>query len=349
MIRVGVVGATGYTGAELIRIIANHPKVELSAITSRQYAGRKFSDIYPSMTGIIDRVCEKLSMNDSNDFNNFCKKVDFVFLALPHKISMKFAPEFIDRNIKVVDLSADFRFNDVSKYEQHYQPHTAKKLLEKSVYGLCEIYHNKISNADIVGNPGCYPTSILLPLLPLIADNIIQPDSIIADSKSGVSGAGRSLSLGTHFCEVNEAFKAYNIAKHRHIPEIEEILSIEANKEVGIVFAPHLLPISRGMLSTIYAKLSENITTADVENSLKSKYSQKPFIRICSNLPNVSNVQGTNYCDIGFTIDKRKKQLILVSVIDNLVKGAAGQAIQNMNIMLGINETTGLLQTPFTI
>ena len=338
MLKVGIVGATGYTGAELIRILSNHPKVKLSTITSRQYAGSKFSDIYPAMAGRVDNICEELVIDE------FCNKVDFVFLALPHKISMKFAPEFINRNLKVVDLSADFRFNNVLQYEKYYQPHTAKELLAQSVYGLCEIYHNEIRYANLVGNPGCYPTTILLPLFPLIINNIIKTDLIIADSKSGVTGAGRSLSLGTHFCEVNEGFKAYNIGKHRHTPEIEEILSIGANKDINITFAPHLLPISRGMLSTIYTEIADNVTTYDVENCLKSYYAQKPFVRIVAadTFPNVSNVQNTNYCDIGFTIDKKQKRLILVSVIDNLGKGAAGQAVQNMNIMLGINETEGL-------
>ncbi|MBU4415548.1 MAG: N-acetyl-gamma-glutamyl-phosphate reductase, partial [Proteobacteria bacterium] len=232
MVRVGIVGATGYAGAELVRILSGHPDVELTVLTSRQYAGEKFDKIYPSMAGIVDLSCEKLSID------SFCERTDVVFIALPHKVAMQLVPEFIKRDKKIIDLSADFRFKDVSLYESFYQEHTAADLLEKAVYGLCEIYFEKIKSATLIGNPGCYPTSVILPLVPLIKSNFLDVDSIIADSKSGVSGAGRSLSLTTHFCEVNESFKAYKVAVHRHNPEMEEVLSIEAGRPVNITFVP---------------------------------------------------------------------------------------------------------------
>ncbi|MBT7697195.1 MAG: N-acetyl-gamma-glutamyl-phosphate reductase [Desulfobacterales bacterium] len=345
MIRVGIVGATGYAGAELVRILSGHPDVELAVLTSRQYAGVPFEEIYPAMSGIVGLVCEEYEQD------SFCDKVDFAFTAVPHKIPMKLIPGLIDRGIKVVDLSADFRFNDVLKYEEHYQPHTAKDLVDKSVYGLCEVYHKKVKNASLVGNPGCYPTSLILPLAPLIKSGIIDTNTIISDSKSGVSGAGRSVSLTTHFCEVNESFKAYKVAEHRHNPEMEEVLSDIAERQVLITFVPHLIPISRGMLTTVYATLNNDSSPDEIRSCLTSFYKESPFVRICPEniMPNISSVRGTNYCDIGFTIDKRVNRIILVSVIDNLVKGAAGQAVQNMNIMLGLKETKGLDNVPFPI
>lgn len=345
MIRVGIIGATGYAGAELVRILCGHPDIELTILTSRQYAGVAFETVFPSMTGSVGLVCENLSMD------NICEKADVVFTALPHKIPMEIVPELIFRGKKVIDLSADFRFKNSTTYEAHYQQHTAKDLLEKSVYGLCEIYFDKIKNADLVGAPGCYPTSVLLPLLPLLKHNYIDTHTIIADSKSGVSGAGRSLSLASHFCEVNESFKAYKAAEHRHNPEMEEVLSIEAGLPVNLTFVPHLVPMTRGILTTLYATPIEGIDLKDIEDCLTSFYSGRPFVRICreSRLPDTRNVRGTNYCDIGFKIDERNQRLILISAIDNLVKGASGQAVQNMNIMLGLDETAGLLMVPFPI
>jgi N-acetyl-gamma-glutamyl-phosphate reductase len=345
MVRVGIVGATGYAGAELVRILSGHPDVELTVLTSRQYAGERFDKIYPAMTGVVDLVCEKLSID------SFCERVDIVFVALPHKVAMQLVPDFIKHDKKVIDLSADFRFKDVSSYESFYQKHTAADLLEKSVYGLCEVYFEKIKDAILIGNPGCYPTSVILPLVPLIKGDLLDVDSIIADSKSGVSGAGRSLSLTTHFCEVNESFKAYKVAAHRHNPEMEEVLSIEAGKPVNITFVPHLVPMTRGMLTTIYANLVKDIGPEDIINVIDSFYSESFFIRICKEgrMPNTLNVKGTNFCDIGFKLDERNKRVILISAIDNLVKGASGQAVQNMNIMLGLNETAGLAATPYPI
>jgi len=345
MIRVGVIGATGYAGAELVRILSGHPGIELTILTSRKYAGEKFDDIYPSMAGSVDLVCEEF------DADNVCKRADVVFMALPHKLPMEFIPGLIRLEKKVIDLSADFRFHDASKYEACYQQHTAKDLLERSVYGLSEIYHEKIKNADLIGNPGCYPTSVLLPLIPMLKSKLIDFNTIVADSKSGVSGAGRSLSLTTHFCDANESFKAYKVAEHRHNPEMEEILSLESGQDVNITFVPHLVPMTRGMLTTIYAELLKGVSSDDIKNCFSSFYSGSPFIRICpeGKFPDTLHVRGTNYCDIGFKLDLRNNRVILISAIDNLVKGAAGQAVQNMNIMLGLDETEGLMHVPFPV
>jgi N-acetyl-gamma-glutamyl-phosphate reductase len=345
MIRVGIIGATGYAGAELVRILCGHPDVELTILTSRQYAGIKFDEIFPSMAGSVDLVCEVLSVD------RVCESADIIFTALPHKIPMEIVPHLISRGKKVIDLSADFRFKNSTTYEAYYQQHTAKDLLDKSVYGLCEVYFEQIKNATLVGAPGCYPTSVLLPLLPLLKRNLIDVQTIVADSKSGVSGAGRSLSLTTHFCEVNESFKAYKVAEHRHNPEMEEVLTIEAGRPVQLTFVPHLVPMSRGILTTLYMTPIDALDLKDVENCLTSFYSGRPFIRIltANRLPDTRNVSGTNYCDIGFKLDERNRRLILISAIDNLVKGAAGQAVQNMNIMLGLDELAGLYVVPFPV
>jgi N-acetyl-gamma-glutamyl-phosphate reductase len=345
MIRVAVVGATGYAGAELVRILCDHPGIEITMLTSRQYDGVAFDKAFPAMTGSVKLICEAL------DVDKVCDKADVVFTALPHKIPMTLVPDLISRGKKVIDLSADFRFKDANIYESHYQQHTAKDLLNKAVYGLCEIYFEKIKNADLVGVPGCYPTSVLLPLLPVIKNNVIDTRSIIADSKSGVSGAGRSVSLTTHFCEVNESFRAYKVAEHRHNPEMEEVLSIEAGQPINLTFVPHLVPMSRGILTTLYADSVKGITREDVEKCFNAFYSGHPFIRILSEkrLPDTRNVRGTNFCEIGIRLDERSGRLILISAIDNLVKGAAGQAVQNMNIMLGLDETAGLRTVPFPV
>jgi N-acetyl-gamma-glutamyl-phosphate reductase len=345
MTRVGIIGATGYAGAELVRLLCGHPDIELSILTSRQYAGVKFDEIFPSMTGSVNLVCETLSMD------KICDNAEVVFTALPHKIPMEIVPELISRGKKVIDLSADFRFKNLTTYETHYQQHTAKDLLEKAVYGLCEVYFEEIKNTTLVGAPGCYPTSVLLPLLPLLKRNFIDPHTIVADSKSGVTGAGRSLSLTTHFCEVNESFRAYKVAEHRHNPEMDEVLTIESGQAVHLTFVPHLVPMSRGILTTLYATPVKGIGQKDVEDCLTTFYSGRPFVRICreSRLPDTRNVRGTNYCDIGFRIDEQNRRLILISAIDNLVKGAAGQAVQSMNIMLGLDETTGLMAVPFPV
>ena len=345
MIRVAIVGATGYAGAELVRILSGHPEAELTVLTSRQFAGMRFDEVYPAFSGQVDLVCEAYSAD------LICDSADVVFMALPHQLPMSFVPEFIKRGKKVIDLSADFRFNEAAIYESAYQPHTAKDLLASSVYGLSELYAGQIEKAALIGNPGCYPTSVLLPLIPLLKKGLLDPTTLVADSKSGVSGAGRSLALGSHYCEVNESFKPYKVASHRHNPEMDAVLSREAQKDVSITFVPHLVPMTRGMLTTIYATPTADLKAKDVSDCYAAAYSQRPFIRLCSNdrLPDTLNVRGTNYCDIGFKVDERNNRLILVSAIDNLVKGAAGQAVQNMNIMMGFNETAGLLNVPYPL
>lgn len=345
MTRVGIVGATGYTGAELVRILAGHPEIQLTVLTSRNFAGEKFAQVYPAMAGVVDLVCE------SFDLDRFCDRVDFVFTALPHKLPMEIAPALIQRKKQVVDLSADFRFQDASTYEAYYQQHTATQLLEEAVYGLCEIYYEKIKEATLVGNPGCYPTSVLLPLIPLVKNNYLDLDTIIADSKSGVSGAGRSPTLTTLFCEVHESFKAYKVAAHRHNPEMEEVISREAGRPVKLTFVPHLVPMSRGMLTTIYARTTKKVREEDLLDCIASFYSQGHFVRLSpqGRFPDTLHVRGTNYCDIGLKLDAHNNRLILIAAIDNLVKGAAGQAVQNMNIMLGIDETTGLANIPYSL
>jgi N-acetyl-gamma-glutamyl-phosphate reductase len=345
MIRVGVAGATGYAGAELVRILSGHREVELTVLSSRQFAGFRFDDVYPSMRGMVKGVCEAFSVE------RFCGQTDIIFMALPHKLPMIHAPELLKAGKRIIDLSADFRFKDASIYESVYQPHTAKDLLGRTVYGLSEIYFDQIKTATLIGNPGCYPTSVLLPLIPLVRSGYLDLETIIADSKSGVSGAGRSLSIGSHFCEVNESFKPYKVAVHRHNPEMEAVLSREAHKSVKITFVPHLVPMTRGMLTTIYAGAAAKLNPADITDCYRRAYAGKPFIRLCpaDRPPDTLHVRGTNYCDIGFKIDDRCNRLILMAAIDNLVKGAAGQAVQNMNIMLGLDETAGLVNIPFAI
>lgn len=345
IITVGIIGATGYAGAELVRILSGHPYVRLTILTSRQYAGVRFDQVYPSMQGRVPLVCEAFSMERLED------ACDVIFMALPHKIPMTIIPELMDKGKRVIDLSADFRFDDPAIYESVYQRHTAKELLGDAVYGLSEIYSEAIQGATLIGNPGCYPTSALLPTIPLLRSGLIDPTSIIIDAKSGVSGAGRSLSLGTHFCQVNDSFKAYKVAEHRHNPEIDAILSREARESVSVLFVPHLVPMTRGMLTTQYVGLQNQVTEDDIRACLDVFYGQRPFVRICpeGSLPETLHVKGTNFCDIGFKLDKKHGRVILISVIDNLVKGAAGQAVQNMNIMSDFDESAGLMQVPYPV
>lgn len=339
-IKVAIVGATGYTGAELVRMLVRHSYIKLTTLTTRQYVGRKFSQVFPSFTGICDLVCSEYKDPESID-------ADLVFSALPHHESAPIVRELVINGKKVIDLSADFRLKSLETYKKWYGEHPCFELVNKSVYGLPEIYRDKIKNAQIVANPGCYPTSALLPLYPLIKERIIDLKKIIVDSKSGVSGAGRSLSLKTHFCEVYGGFKAYNVTQHRHQPEIAEQASFFANSNVEIIFTPHLLPIKRGILSTIYASMKKSLEEKDIYNIYRQYYSQERFIRIFEDeLPSIEGVVGSNYCDVGLRINKETKTIIVVSVIDNLVKGASGQAIQNMNVMFGFPEETALENIP---
>jgi N-acetyl-gamma-glutamyl-phosphate reductase len=342
MIRVGIVGASGYTGVELARLLANCPDVELTVATSRQYNGRNLAEVYPNLAGLVDIVCEDLAVND------LAGKADLFFTAVPHQTAMAIVPDLLEAGKKVVDLSADFRLHDAKVYEQWYQAHSAQQYLSEAVYGLPELHREHIAKARLVANPGCYPTSVILGLAPLLKAGIIDPDTLVVDSKSGASGAGRLAQTGTLFCEVTEGFKAYKVGEHRHTPEIEQEISLLSQRPVTISFTPHLLPISRGILSTIYAKLSKSVTDTAVGELYSNFYQDESFVRLCGSghFPATQFVRGSNFCDIGFKVDKRTGRIIILSAIDNLVKGAAGQAVQNMNLMCGFPETKGLNIVP---
>ncbi len=339
MTRVAIVGASGYTGVELLRILKLHPSAVVTVVTSRKNAGIAVEELFPSLHGY-----ESLRFS-APEPQEICQKADLVFTAVPHQTAMSVVPAFLDAGLKVVDLSADFRIRNRETYEKWYQEHSAPDLLSEAVYGLPELYREKIAQARLAANPGCYPTSSILPLAPLLKSGTVSPDGIIIDSKSGTSGAGRGASVATLFCEVNEGFKAYKVGDHRHTPEIEQELASAAGTGVRINFTPHLVPMNRGILSTIYCKLKDQAaTTGKIISELSEFYADSPFVRILpeGTFPNVSSVRGSNYCDIGVKVDDRTGRLILVSVIDNLVKGASGQAVQNMNIMCGFDENTAL-------
>jgi len=340
--RVGIIGATGYTGVELLRLLLHHPEVEVTALTSQKYAGLPIDQVFPSVMKYLQLTCEELNLDQVS------KKTDFIFTAVPHKTAMETVPPFVQRGKKVVDLSADFRFQDPAVYERWYQKHTAPEWLKESVYGLPELHRKKIREARIVGNPGCYPTGALIGLIPLVEKGMICLESIVVDSKSGASGAGRDVVLESLFCEVNEGVRAYKIFEHRHTPEIEQELSQLAQKKVNVTFVPHLIPMDRGILTTLYVILAKKMKTEEVLNIFGQYYEKEPFVRICQKdkIPNTKNVRGSNYCDIGVKVNEGDGRLVVVTAIDNLVKGASGEAVQNMNIMLGYPETVGLDVVP---
>ncbi len=342
MVKVAIVGASGYTGVELFRFLGSHPGVEVTCVTSRQNAGDDFAAVFPSLLQRTDLVCDPV------DSRIIIDKADFIFTALPHQTAMEVIPGLLDAGRKVVDLSADYRLRDAAVYEAWYQEHTSPELLGEAVYGLPELYRKEVLGARLVANPGCYPTSVALALAPLLHHKLVDPASLIIDSKSGTSGAGRSAKVGSLYCEVNEGFKAYGVASHRHTPEIEQTLSDLAGVEVKINFTPHLLPVSRGILSTCYGTLSRDADTAEVLGIFKDYYDGEGFVRVHpeGSLPNVAYIRGSNYCDLGVVCDPRTGRVIVVSAIDNLVKGAAGQAVQNMNLMLGFAEDAGLQHAP---
>ncbi|PIE74595.1 MAG: N-acetyl-gamma-glutamyl-phosphate reductase [Deltaproteobacteria bacterium] len=338
MIRAGIIGATGYTGAELVRLLSGHEDVEIEFLSSRQYAGKLYSDIYPCFRKKADIIIEEYNPE------KIAGECDVVFTALPHQIPMGIIPELIDKGLRVLDLSADFRFSSREIYEEFYCPHLANSLIKKSVYGLCEINRELIKESFLVGNPGCYPTCSLLAVIPFLKGNIASGEDIIIDAKSGASGAGRGLSLGTHFCELDGGFKAYKVASHRHRPEIEEKIFEFSGIKADISFTPHLIPIVRGMLCTSYLKVKSEIDESEIRKYLENFYSGCEFVRILGEgvMPDIKNVAGSNYCDINFKYDRKANRLIVVSVIDNLVKGASGQGVQNMNIMFDLFEGKGL-------
>lgn len=339
MIRAGVLGATGYAGIETVRILSCHPEVKITKLISQSFVGKKISDVYPSLKNVCDIECEQLNIKD------ICESCDVVFTALPHGASKQVIPELYKSGIKIIDLSGDFRYNSPEVYEKWYgEPHCAPEILKESVYGLCEIHRDEIKNAQLIGNPGCYTTCSILALYPLLKSGIVSHSNIIIDAKSGVSGAGRTQNLPYSFCECTENMKAYKIATHRHTSEIEQELSEAANDEILVSFTPHLIPLKRGILATSYANLNCDIDDSKVYDIYKEFYKGEHYIRILKPgmLPETKNVAGSNFADIGFKIDKRLKRIVVSSAIDNLFKGAAGQAVQNMNIMFGLDETTGI-------
>jgi N-acetyl-gamma-glutamyl-phosphate reductase len=338
-ITVGILGATSYTGIELIRMLAYHGNVSIKFISSRSNPNTPFSKIFPESKGIYDGVL--ISPEDAQK-----ETVDCVFSCLPHAVSADLLVPFIKKGTRVIDLSADFRIKDHAVYEKWYKhAHPDTGLLSKAVYGLPEHYRKQITTAVILANPGCYVTSVILPLIPLFKQKPAQIEWVIADSKSGVSGAGRALKQNTHFDEANENFSAYSVGHlHRHTPEMEQELSIAAGRPVSLTFSPHLVPINRGILSTLYIKTS--LSAQECREIVATAYQNEPFVRVRQpdDLPNVHNVAFTNFCDIAFTAGTDGQPVIAVSTLDNLVKGASGQALQNMNIMFGFPETTGLLR-----
>ena len=342
MIRIGIVGASGYTGVELARLLCSCPDVKLTVATSRQYKGKKLAGVYPNLAGLVDIVCEDLQKDELVD------RADLFFTAVPHQTAMAIVPDILQAGKKVVDLSADFRIHDAAVYEKWYQNHTAQEYLAEAIYGLPELHRQQIASARLVANPGCYPTSVILGVAPLLKAGVIEPETLIVDSKSGASGAGRLAQTGTLFCEVTEGFKAYKVAAHRHTPEMEQEISGMCNKQVTISFTPHLLPMSRGILSTIYATLGKSMTDDEVYELYRNFYKDEPFVRLCEpgTFPATQFVRGSNFCDLGFKADSRTGRIVVLAAIDNLVKGAAGQAVQNMNLMCGLPETRGLLGVP---
>lgn len=339
MLNVAIVGASGYTGLELIRLLDRHPEVRISCVTSEQSAGKRISDIFPTLRGRSDLLLEPL---DSTAVN---AKADLVFTALPHQAAMAVVPDFLAAGKKVVDLSADYRLHDADVYAEWYQPHINAELLPEAIYGLPELRRNKIRTARLVANPGCYPTSVILGLKPLLERRLVDLNTIIADSKSGTSGAGRSAKVDSLYCEVNESFKAYGVGSvHRHTPEIEQELSELAGQSVALTFTPHLLPMDRGILSTLYAMPLRNITAEELAELYADTYNDEPFVRALpkGQFPSTAFVRGSNFCDIGVTLDKHTNRIVVVTAIDNLVKGASGQAIQNMNLICDFPETMGL-------
>lgn len=342
MIDVGVMGATGYTGIELVRLLLAHPQVNLRVVTSEKSSGSKFSEVFPAFSGLCDLELENFLPVEVS------KKIQLAFLCLPHKSSQEAVAKLRERGVKVIDLSADFRLKSAKEYEEWYDKHQYPELLKDAVYGLPELYREKIKSAKLIANPGCYPTGAALALAPLIKEKMIALDSIIIDSKSGASGAGRAASVSLLYSEVNDGFKAYKVGSHRHTPEIEQTLSDLASEKVFVSFTPHLVPMDRGILTTAYAKSFRKLKTLDVLKVFKDFYKNEKFVRVKleGTFPNTKDVRTTNFCDIGVLFDERVNRIVVISAIDNLTKGAAGQALQNFNLISGFDESLGLKLFP---
>lgn len=339
MVRVYICGGSGYTGCELLRILSRHPEVYVTGVTSQRSAGKSVQELFPHLPTFTHLVFEPMRIE------SIVHQADVVFLALPHGESQAAVDYFFRQGKPVIDLSADYRLRSAATYEHWYKvTHSFRATLEDAVYGLPEIHREKIRAARLIANPGCYPTGALLGLLPVVRNGLVDLSSLIIDAKSGTSGAGRKADLSVAFCEVNEGFKAYAVGSHRHTPEIEQELSLLTGKEVIVNFTPHLLPVDRGILTTLYARFEKQLTAEEIVSVYRDAYQNEPFVRLLpyGSFPNIKYVRGTNYCHIGLMLNERTKTLIIITAIDNLVKGASGQAVQNMNIMLGFDETLAL-------
>ena len=344
MIKVGIIGATGYAGNELVRLLLGHSEAQIEWFGSRSYIDQKYADIYRNVFQLVDAKCMDDNMEELAD------RVDVIFTATPQGLCASLVNDKILSKVKIVDLSADFRLKNVDVYEQWYKiEHKSPQYIDEAVYGLCEINRNKITkDTRIVANPGCYTTCSILTIYPLVKEGIIDPDSIIIDAKSGTSGAGRGAKVANLFCEVNESMKAYGVGTHRHTPEIEEQLGYAAGKDIKLIFTPHLVPMNRGILVTAYANLKEKVDYDTVRAAYDKYYANERFIRVLDKdvCPETRWVEGSNYVDVNFKIDERTNRVIAMGALDNLVKGAAGQAVQNMNIMFGFDEAEGLRMAP---
>jgi N-acetyl-gamma-glutamyl-phosphate reductase len=342
-LKAAIIGGTGYGSIELVRLINKHPYLEIGSVVSNSQSGSNFSGIYPHLSEIVEQPLEKF------DVDRLSEKNEIVFLATPSGVSSKLVPQLYDKGINCIDLSGDFRLRSAEDYETWYKHSPAEeRYLNQATYGLSEIYPDQIKNAKLIANPGCYPTASTLGLLPILTSKLADEKSIVIDAKSGVSGAGRGLSLTAHYSEINENLKAYKLGAHQHIPEIEQVLSDESGYPITLTFTTHLVPMTRGIMCTMYVNLKEKILTKKVIDLYKQFYQESHFIRVrpIGNIPSTKEVLGSNYCDIGLHVDERTNRLTIISVIDNLVKGAAGQAIQNVNLMNGWDERTGLIDIP---
>lgn len=340
--KASVIGATGYAGVELLRLLDGHPEVEIAAITSESSTGEAIAAMYPHLSGRIEK-----NLSSMNDIEAIAEASDVIFIALPYGHAMKIGKTLRGSKVKIIDLGGDYRFKDYKVFEEWYKvPHQDPEA--QAVYGLTELYRDKVKAASLVANPGCYTTCSILAMVPLLKYNLIETKGIVIDAKSGTTGAGRSLKTGSLYCSVNESFKAYGVASHRHTPEIEQAFSEFAGKEVIVQFTPHLLPVDRGIFATCYAQLKDGVTDAQVEEAYQAMYGNEFFIRLRGKggCPELKNVRASNYVDLGWQTDKRTGRIIVVNCIDNLVKGAAGQAVQNMNVMFGLDETIGLRALP---
>lgn len=343
MIKVGIIGSTGYAGGEIVRILLQHKKAEIVWYGSRSYIDKKYSEVFGNMFQLVDETCLEDNMEELAD------KVDVIFTATPQGLCSSLINEEILKKVKVIDLSADFRIKDVDTYEEWYKiKHQSKQYIKEAVYGLCEINREDVKKARLIANPGCFPTCSILTVYPLVKEGIIDPNTLIIDAKSGTSGAGRGAKVNNLFCEVNENIKAYGVASHRHTPEIEEQLTYAAKEPVVINFTPHLVPMNRGILVTAYATLTKNVTYEEVKAIYDSYYENEYFVRVLEKglPPETKWVEGSNFTDISFKVDSRTNRIIMMGAMDNLVKGAAGQAVQNMNLMFGLDEKEGLELVP---